>query len=222
MAIALVNQASDSQSSGTSLAITIAAPTNGNALVVITGQNAAAVSSISGGGVTWVKLKSAAFSFYASEIWYGENVSSGGTTVTITYASSTRAGAICAEFSGVKTTSSADASTNSGSGTSTSPSAGSVDPASAPALYLAGFTTNGTYSGGAGGGFTAFTDPSLGGGVLAVRGAYRIDNAAHGAQTGSATLTASVSWEASGGALLGTASASSRRDAMGMSGFYGV
>ena len=224
MAIALVRQATNNQGSGTSLAVTITAPTNGNALVCITGQNSDAVTGISGGGVTWALLKKANFGFYACEIWYGLNASSGGTTVTITYGSSTRAGAVVAEFSGILTSGAADASVNQASGTSTTPSPGAVDPASAPALYLAGFTTNGTYSGGAGGGFTAFTDPGLGGGVLAIRGAYLIDNSTHGSQTASATLSASVAWESAAGVLLGTSGGggSSKKDAMGMSGFFGI
>lgn len=206
MTIALVQQAQASQGTGTSLPITISAPAAGNALILICGQNSAFVSSVSGGGVTWTLLKRSAFNFYAAEIWYGENSSGSGTTVTITLAGSTRCAALVAEFSGIKTTGSADASVVEANGNSTSASPGAIDPSANPALYLAGAACqNSTFTGVVGGGFTQFTDPTPGGGALSVQGAYLIDNAGDAAATPTFGILAAAAWDAAGGALQGVA-----------------
>lgn len=224
MAIALVQQANNSQGSGASLAVTIAAPAAGSALVVMCAQNSFAVSSISGGGVTWTLLNKSAFNFYSTEIWYGENSSGSGTTVTITLAGSTRCAATVTEWSGVKTSSAADASVPDTSGTSTSASPGAIDPSANPALYLAvASTQNSTFTSTVGGGFTQLTDPTPGGGALSVEGAYLIDNSGHASATPTFGILASAAWEAAGGALQGTVGGgSAKRDAMGMSGFFGI
>lgn len=224
MTIALVQQAQGSQGSGTSLPITISTPVAGNALICITGQNSAFVSSIAGGGVTWVLLKRSAFNFYACEVWYGLNGSGSGTTVTLTLAGSTRCAAIVAEFSGIKTSSAADASVVNADGTSTSASPGAIDPSAAPALYLAGADTqNSTFTGVVGGGFTKFTDPSAGGGALSVQGAYLIDNSGHAAATPTFGILASAAWESAGGALQGVSGGGSNRHGQPMMamGFFG-
>lgn len=224
MAIALVQQATNSQGSGTSLVVTISAPAAGNALVVLSGSNSAAISSISGGGVTWTLLNAGPFAFYASEIWYGLNSSGSGTTVTITYAGSTRAGAIVAEFSGVKTSAAADASAPDTSGTSTSASPGAIDPSANPALYLAAASCqNSTFTGVGGGGITLFTDPALGGGALSVQGGYMIDNASDASATPTFGILASAAWDSAGGALQGTAGGGggARKNAFGAAGFFG-
>lgn len=209
MAIALVQQGNGSQGSGTSLVVNISAPAAGNALVLICGQNSDAITAVSSTGATWALLKKSAFNFYASEIWYAENVSgSPGGTITITFGSSTRAAAIVAEFSGIKTSGAADsgAALNQANGTSTSASPGALDPTAAPALYLAAASCqNSTFTGTIGGGFTKFTDPTPGGGALSVQGVYLIDNSTHVAATPTMGVLASAAWDSAGGALLGTA-----------------
>lgn len=123
MAIAFVTSAFGSTTTGTAaVAVTIATPGIGNALIaycyIAAGVNATGVSSISGGGVTWVKAQANNVSSGTCEIWYGLNSSGSGTTVTITYGGTYGAKqAHVAEFSGLVTSGTATdgMGTNSGS-----------------------------------------------------------------------------------------------------------
>jgi hypothetical protein len=221
MAIAFVRQATASftGASGTSLAVTITAPTAGNALVLtLTGNAFPRISSISGGGVTWAVLKASDFNNWNAEVWYGLDSSGSGTTVTITMGATGNAAVNVSEWSGIKTASAAD-TTNTNSATGTAVTTGSVTPSAAPALVIGVTAHNDTASPSAGpdGGFTALTQ---------VIGSSMVNNSAYLIQTSAAaanpgwTLAGSVTWEATAGVLLGVAVAIS--DPYGMSGFFGV
>lgn len=110
---ALVQQATSSISSGTSITTTFGSnPHSGDMLVLTLGGNptSSTISSVSGGGVTWTKAVSSN-SNRDAEIWYGLNSSGSGKTVTSTLA--VACSGICivnlSEWSGVVTSSAIDA-----------------------------------------------------------------------------------------------------------------
>ncbi|HET9410040.1 MAG TPA: FG-GAP-like repeat-containing protein [Candidatus Sulfotelmatobacter sp.] len=111
----LIQQATSTASSGTSLLTTLASTPKASSTLVITignGSTAATVSSISGGGVTWVKGGTSKTS-RDSEIWYGLNSSGSGTkNVTTTLASACSGTCIIniSEWSGIMAASALDAS----------------------------------------------------------------------------------------------------------------
>jgi hypothetical protein len=66
--------------------------TPGNALILLSGiVPTTTISSISGGGVTWVKAIAFAGSGGETEIWYGFNSTGVGTSIAVTYAASVAA-----------------------------------------------------------------------------------------------------------------------------------
>lgn len=122
MAFSLVNNnVPKTGSAVTSLAVTITAPTNGNALVACiatSGTSTGRVTSISQTGATWNKVVEVANSNVngnTSEIWVALNVSGAGTTVTINLAASLIAIGWVGEYSGLASSSATDkTATNTG------------------------------------------------------------------------------------------------------------
>ena len=98
------------------------APVAGNTLVAVIstrGTSAGRVSAISGGGVTWSRVSQATNTGgTTTEIWYGPNVSSGTTGITITQAS-LRSAAVVIEYSGLLVPTSFDLAANQHRQTST-------------------------------------------------------------------------------------------------------
>lgn len=137
MAIALVNQgagglgATGSAVAGTTVTVTLSqAPLVGSMLVAFysSPNSLPAVSSISGGGVTWVLAKASAVTGADNEIWYGLNSNGTGTSITITANGTITASRVTVvEFSGVALDSALDA-TNSGSGSDATPLTGAITP----------------------------------------------------------------------------------------------
>lgn len=216
MAIAFVRQAVNATTASTTCAVTITAPTAGNCLVACIYSDSGLVSGISGGGVTWAKLKAGNFASFSAEIWYGLNSSGSGTTVTVTNAVS---GVNCvnvSEFSGIKTSGAADASTAASNGPAANPSVGPITAAAGPCLYIASLSLNQNGTTGPGDGFTALTDAASS--FKHALGCYRIDTSP-AAATPSWTQ-GSGSYDMAVGALLGAVPATIRANRTGLVGVY--
>lgn len=101
-----------SAGSVTSQGVTLGAtPGDGNLLVaLIATANAATgqVSSISQTGATWVRAVEVASASNTTEIWYAENVSGAGTSVTVNYSGTALTNIIILEFDGIVSSSSLD------------------------------------------------------------------------------------------------------------------
>lgn len=221
MAIAFVQQATATQAAGTTATATLgASPTSGDTLVACIASGAGDVSGVSGGGVTtWTKLKGPGpVSSAWVNIYFGVVDTTPSTSVTATAASGTIALNV-SEWSGIKTSGAADASTAQAQGPGTTPAAGPITAASGPALYVGAGTHGQTLSAGPTDGFTALTVANASG--RRVQGVYRIDSGTPASATPSYTIGSSVSWDMVVGALLGT-SGEVITDPYGMNGFYGV
>lgn len=86
--------------------VTIAAPTNGNLLVVgVTTQSDGAVVSITQTGATWglIKAKDDTWPFSHAELWYSPNISGAGTSIVVTIDSAVNGRIYVAEYSGILT-----------------------------------------------------------------------------------------------------------------------
>lgn len=115
MAITRVQFKSGTGASVSSLAITPdSAPSNGNLQVMTIAYNSATasrVSSISQTNATWVRAiqkNNSLGGAISADIWYAENTTSPGATITINLASSLDIAATYLEYSGVATSSSLD------------------------------------------------------------------------------------------------------------------
>jgi hypothetical protein len=115
MAITRVQFKSGSGAGVTSLAITPdTTPSNGNLQVMTIVYNSATasrVSSISQTNATWVRAvqkNNTGGGAISADIWYAENTTSPGNTITINLASSLYIAATYLEYSGVATSSSLD------------------------------------------------------------------------------------------------------------------
>lgn len=109
----LVQQATSSASSGTSLDTNLSsAPRTGDMLILTYGGSpvSSTISSISGGGVTWIKAVGS-HTNRDSEIWYGLNASSSGTNVTTTISTACTSNCLIniSEWAGMATSSALDA-----------------------------------------------------------------------------------------------------------------
>ena len=119
-AATLIQQATSTASSGTSLSTTLASnPNAGDALVLTLGAapSSTSISSISGGGVTWAKAARSSTN-RDSEVWYGLNSSGSGKNVTTTLSTACSGSCLIniSEWSGIATSSALDAtSTRTGS-----------------------------------------------------------------------------------------------------------
>lgn len=163
----LVQQAGATWSSGTTIPITIAAPTNGNTLLLMfASPSALTVSSIAGGGGTWSRIATFAGQIGPMEVWAAPNVASGGTTVTITL-TGTPAGSFAApfakvvEFDNMPATITADGTgAGAGSASSTAITTGTLVTVNGDVLLAMGVQGNSTSTTSAGptNSFTALTD----------------------------------------------------------------
>jgi hypothetical protein len=203
MAIAFVQQAVGTQAAGTTATVTLGVnPTTGNTLVAFCYSSAGDVSGVSGGGVTtWTLLKGPGVTQHCwANIYYGVVDTTPATGITITATSGIIAGNV-SEFSGIKTSGAADASSDQDGTNSTAPASGPITASAGPALYLGLMGTGGTISTGPADSFTGSTAADVSG--RKCRGAYRIDTTPASA-TPSWTLSGVSSWDVIVGALQGT------------------
>jgi hypothetical protein len=166
MAVTRVQQNIGTAGNATSFTITLGStPTNGNYLYCAVGldSNTNAVTSITGGGVTWALLRrSNSGGSDAVEIWGGTAAVSGASSgvITVNHAKQNTHG-WAGEFSGI--TSGATDVTGGGGGTSTTLNAPDVTTTNAADLMIcAGSTTNIIPSAGPTNSFTANTNSAGG------------------------------------------------------------
>jgi prolyl-tRNA editing enzyme YbaK/EbsC (Cys-tRNA(Pro) deacylase) len=121
----------------TSFAVSIPAPTSGNALVAVISTRGNAgnqVSSITQSGAVWTRASqgtNTANGGTTVEIWCAPNVTNAGTTVTVNLASSLHAAAVVMEYSGLVAANLADVSAGA-SGNSINANTGSTPATSQP------------------------------------------------------------------------------------------
>ncbi len=115
--IAFVQQKTTTYSAAASVVATLGfAPHPGSALVLFSANSSVGIPTVSGGGVTWVKGRSAG-SHSVVDIWYGLNSSGTGTAITVSYTNATGSGAVnVSEFSGVATSNALDVAPASSTG----------------------------------------------------------------------------------------------------------
>ena len=162
--IALVQQSSTASAGVTSNTVTLtSSPAAGSLLVLLfrNGTDTNDVTSVTGGGVTWVKARSWTTP-EISDIWYGAGASGGGGTAITINLSGPTAGHVytssVSEWSGVATTNPLDGNPPTTSGTSTTPTTPSITPTVPGELFIGLIATNGSFTPGAvGGGFTALS-----------------------------------------------------------------
>lgn len=156
-----VQQKVASTATGNSLAITLdSTPTAGNLLVITVHITLSyTVTSITGGGCTWVKAVSNA-STRACEIWYGENNDGSSASITVNKNGyNTDWGYNISEWSGVATSSSLDTTANDTDTVTNTSSIPSVTPvASSNCLLIAASTSGSTRTAGATDSYTNLTD----------------------------------------------------------------
>lgn len=192
--IALVRQATNTASGVASCVVTITAPNAGNALIAFIGYtSSASVTSVSGGGVTWVKAASdTGTTNEGCDIWYGLGSSGVGTSVTVTMPGvNTGIQVNVAEFSGVIASSALDQTNSTAAGISTAPLSNSITPAQNNELVVALLSAGASNTtAGPTNGFTALTQATNNGFVAP---AYIVQTTA-GAVTTGWTLAASTGW----------------------------
>jgi hypothetical protein len=137
--ITFIQQKTATYSSAASVMVNMnAAPGAGSALVLYSDNDSVGVTSVSGGGVSWVHGSSGG-SHSVIDIWYGLNSSGSGTAITVSYANATGAGGVnVSEFSGVATSNALDIAPASTSGVSTTPTTPTAVTTNANDLILAG------------------------------------------------------------------------------------
>ena len=136
--ISFVQQKSTSFSSVSTVVATLpAAPHPGSALVLFSANDNVPISSVSGGGVSWVSASSGG-SHSVINIWYGLNSSGSGSAITVTYADATGSGGVnVSEFSGIATSNALDVAPATSSGVSTTPTTPTAVTNNAHDLILA-------------------------------------------------------------------------------------
>lgn len=169
--IAAVQNSATVAVSGTNETCTLGSNvTPGNALVLIFGnaQDGTTATSVSGGGVTWVKaseINEASSSIADFQIWYGLNSTGGGGTTVITVGLSGSPGSNVpsinvSEWSGLGALDQAPAGV--GSSTGATGSVG-VTPSGTGDLFVGALSVNtAVVTGSPGGGFTTLSDGSVG------------------------------------------------------------
>lgn len=196
MAIALVQQGTETGTSGTSGSPTLPGVTTAGSLVVLTcANNSAAVSAVSGFGVTtWAVAKAAAFSNYAADIWYGIVDGTPSSSGSVTLGGSTYRAISVSEWSGIDTGSPLLAQNDTDSGSSGTSSTGPITASSGPCLYVAVHANSYNIAvTGPGDSFAGLTQ-AVAGSALRNASAYRIDAGTPASATPSWTLT-STAWE---------------------------
>lgn len=160
-----VQQGAADQAAG-AIAITLAgAPTNGNVLIFVMtmNTNTNSVATMAQTNVTWHRALTTSTN-ETIEIWYGEVGASASATLTctLTNGNSTCRGNL-SEWSGIATTSEADAAQGS-NGTSATPTTASITPtAGRNVLLIASTRKAGTFTAGSEtNGFTALTTTNSG------------------------------------------------------------
>jgi hypothetical protein len=137
----LVQSATSSSGSTATNSLTVnlaAAPQPGDALVVWSGAaNNATITSISGGGVTWVAGTTVPYNSGDNEIWYGLQSSGAGTSITLTYSQNDHLDAIVAEFWGLASSAALDVSSSVYTGNHSPAVLGSAKTTNANDLLLA-------------------------------------------------------------------------------------
>ena len=158
--------------------------TAGDALILVfadQADNGSAVSSVSGGGVTWEKAVSsgASTTYGVAEVWYGldSTGTSGSTVITVNLSATTNVQiADVSEWKGIATTGALDTDT-SDTGASTSISAGAITPSASGELIISDAylsyanTSQPTPSNG----FSSFTQNHGESGYYRGYGAYLVD-----------------------------------------------
>ena len=170
--IAKVQESSSGSFTATSNTINLAAaPKEGSLLVLLfrNGTDANDITSVTGGGVTWVKAQSwAPASQPLADIWYGLNAHLGGTAITYTLAGGPAVtqlySANVSEWSGVAAVD-PPANRPQNTGTGTTATTASITPAVPNELFIGLISTAGGFVGSTpGGGFSAFTNGLAGNG----------------------------------------------------------
>ena len=134
---ALVQQATATYSTTNTVVVALNAPPQpGDVLVLFSSNDSVYISSVSGGGVTWV-LGSASGQHSVAEIWYGLNTSGSGMSITVTYSGTGSGGANVSEFSGVSTANALDVAPGSTFGVSATPTTPTASTTNANDLILA-------------------------------------------------------------------------------------
>lgn len=175
----LVNTSTGTSAATTSLAITISAPTNGNALILHCGIPSSTnnrITSVAETGSTWTIVAATSdiqFTGLAEdEIWYAPNVQSAGTTVTVNLAASLAVACNVFEYSGIKLSSAVDVTASAHGGDAnvqdgSQPQTGTTATTSQPIeLWFGGVMNSGKATGGGGtnptNGFTYIAQNSIG------------------------------------------------------------
>ncbi len=176
MSIALVQEVGGKTTSGgsTTKTITISTPAAGNLLVLMFTPYLApiTVSSVTGGGVTWVLAGTCTNGTLVSRCYYGVNSSGSGTTISVTISNTyVPLHYNISEWSGTDTAPVFDPSISTNSGASGTASSSSVTPtAGKEVLLLALGSTDGSLTNSPTGSFTALTrDASSGSNGYAYR-----------------------------------------------------
>lgn len=190
---------SNTYTSGTTITFSITAPSNGNfqAVTLHVSSGASTVSSISQTGCSWVKAAASDVNRDA-EIWYAENVSGGGTTVTVTFSSSSGLAGIIgwySEWSGVATSSSLDV-TGTNNSSSTTPQSSIVTPtAGLNELMIVCATAHGGFTISSGP-TNSFTGVQPSGMNVPNLQAYFVETSTSGGYSTSWTMNSSGTWDA--------------------------
>jgi hypothetical protein len=194
-----VNTSTCGGSSG-SLTCTIPAPADGNTLVAVVQarKSGSVLYSMSQTGATWTEAGSSSSTNVEVSIWYANNVSGAGTSVTIT--GGTKLAATIVEYSGLASSSVLDAVSGGGNaGTSNAPDTGTTSTtAQASELWVGGMAnvnTN-TYSAQTNG-FTEIAESATTGGSPATKSNSVYEEkvvSTTGAANVGATLSGSVEW----------------------------
>lgn len=184
-AIALVRQATGTAASGTSVSVTITAPTAGDMLILTLRSNPlnSTVSAVSGGGCTWSSVIAGATNRVAA-IWKCPNSSGSGTTITITLANATTNSiANVSEWSGMDSSGTTDG-TSTTSGANATPASTAISTTNANDLVVAvmgwGATSGAVFNTGPNNSFTALTTTSN----VAFDAAYQIESSTGSYSTG--------------------------------------
>ena len=197
LAIALIQQATCTGASSP-VTCTISAPASGNTLCVMEGASqGSAITSVSGGGVTWVAVSSSTVKFDA-EIWCGPNSSGSGTTITINWSVGGTLWANTSEWSGMPTSLTKDGTARN-NGTTTNPIATSITTTNASDVMLATVIDPQTLSSGPTNSYTALNTAQ----ANRVQHAYRIVSVT-GAYSTDWTYGTSNDWETEHAALQGS------------------
>jgi hypothetical protein len=121
----------------TSSPYTVTAPSSGNVVVgCFMNRSVTTVSSVSQTNVTWTFVARAQSGNTTSEIWWGVASGTGGTSVTITWASGTNFLSQVSEFSGVDTSSPVDGTATTNTNSTGTPASGNYTSSNANDLLF--------------------------------------------------------------------------------------